>query len=455
MVAGGTLAGRGVRLLAIGDVHLGTRPSRIPAILGDQVAGGLESLTPAAALKLTVDLALEEAVDAVLFAGDVVESANARFEALPALESSVRRLVEAGIPVLGVAGNHDVEALPRLADMIAGFKLLGRGGRWESSLLPPSGEPAVEIVGWSFPDQRVTVSPIRALLDAPLISAAPRVPRIGLLHGDLDASGGSYAPFSRRELEDAGLDAWLLGHIHIPSLTSGMMPHGYLGSLVGLDPSETGAHGPWMVHVDGSGKIVPDQLPLAPLRWERFDLEVAEDQDPEDLADRLGEEAERFAAKLVEDGSKHRVLGLRIRLVGSTRSAQALRDSVAREPWRNILRSVSGTVVFIDKVQDQLEVAADLQALAKGQDPPGLLARTLLTLEVPGEGRRELLGAAREALGDLARDPRWSPVSEMRGATDPLSDDALVTCLRQSGMRALQQLLDQRSQDPSAEEKHP
>jgi len=431
-------------LLAIGDVHLGTRPSGVPPAIGEELAGGLESLTPAAALRSAVDLAIREGVDALLFAGDVVESANARFEALPALEAAVRRLAEAGIPVVGVAGNHDVEALPRLADLVEGFELIGRGGHWQAHLLSVDGAPTAEIVGWSFPEQRVTTSPIRSLLDAPLPRAAPGVPRIGLLHGDMGASGGPYAPFSRQELEDSGLDAWLLGHIHRPSLAAGAVPRGYLGSLVGLDPSETGPHGPWMIHLSDTGEILPEQLPTAPLRWEQIDVEVVEDQAPEDVEDLLFAEAERTARQLLAEGSRHAVLGLRLQLVGRVKDCEAIRAQIARQAWRDVLRSVGQTQVFIDKVTDRLEVAADLRELAKGQDPPGLLARKLLILEEGGPQCRELLDRSRAALEELARDPRWLPLDEMRDAADPLSDRALTDYLHQAGMQTLQKLLAQR-----------
>ena len=96
-----------LKLLAIGDVHLGTRPGSLPEGL-DEAGVDPKSLTPEAALGAAVERAIEEGVDAVLFAGDVVESSNARFEAMRPLEAAVRRLLDAGIRVLAVAGNHDV-----------------------------------------------------------------------------------------------------------------------------------------------------------------------------------------------------------------------------------------------------------------------------------------------------------------------------------------------------------
>ena len=81
-------------LLAIGDVHLGTRPSSLPDNLAEMGVSASE-LTPEAALSGSVDIAIAKEVDAVLFAGDVVESTNARFEALRPLEDAVGRLAKA------------------------------------------------------------------------------------------------------------------------------------------------------------------------------------------------------------------------------------------------------------------------------------------------------------------------------------------------------------------------
>ena len=235
-------------ILAIGDVHLGTRCSGIP----DAVSSwGIQpaDLTPAAALKLCTEFAIKKDMDAVLFAGDIVESTNARFEAMPHLEACVRQLLNAGIEVVAVAGNHDVEALPRLTTLLDGFRLLGAGGKWESWTLTKYQKPVAEIVGWSFGERIVRQSPVAQLLSEPLDRPQTPIPRIGLLHADLDASGGNYAPIRQAELDRTGYDAWLLGHIHKPSYDGlsareGTRPSGYLGSLIGLDRSETGPRGP-------------------------------------------------------------------------------------------------------------------------------------------------------------------------------------------------------------------
>ena len=432
-------------ILAIGDVHLGTTCSGIP----DEISSwGIDprDLTPAAALRLAIEFAIEKQVDAVLFAGDVVESTNARFEAMLPLEESVRRLVDRGIEVIAVAGNHDVDALPRLAALIDGFTLLGAGGRWKATTLSKAGIPFAQVVGWSFAERYVRQSPLALLLGEPLPAPSPPVPRIGLLHGDLGASGGHYAPIRQAELDDTGYDAWLLGHIHKPSLeglsaSDGSRPSGYLGSLVGLDPSETGPHGPWLLDVSGEDSIDLEQVPLAPLRWEQIAVSVDGLLHIEDVPDRLLAAAQAHLQALAQAGRTPRALGLRVQLTGASDAYDDIRKWVNAGEWKSLLRVVDDTVVFINRIADAMTLHLDLEQIAAGDDPAALMAHRLLLLEQDDERSRELLGRAREHLGEIAREDIWSPVQEHRSATDPVSDDGLRDILSRSGKAALSAML--------------
>ena len=432
---------RGVHLLAIGDVHLGTRPGRLPddlSTLGIQAS----DLGPAAALQGAVDVAIAQGVDAVLFAGDVVESTNARFEALLPLEAAVGRLAEAGIRAIAVAGNHDVEALPRLAGRLDGLELLGAGGQWESTTIEGADGSSLEVVGWSFPERQVRSSPVARLVAEPIARAGAGLPRIGLLHCDVDASGGSYAPVTRSELGAAGVDAWLLGHIHVPSLAATDNVSGYLGSLVGLDPSEQGLHGPWSIRVDASG-VHAEQLSIAPLRWEPVEADASAIEEAEDLGELILGAAERRAREIQQAGASPKVLGVRVRLVGATPIYSELKRWLGGERWREIRQMVDGMLVFVDKLIDQTELAVDLSELAMTDDPPGLLARRLLVLDGGGEETRALLSAARAELRETAEATNWSPLDETRDAVDSLSDTALRGILKQAGTTALHALLAQ------------
>jgi predicted phosphodiesterase len=444
-------AEQGVTVMAIGDVHLGTRPASLPPDL-DELGVDPRELTPEAGLAGAVEYAIAGKVDAVLFAGDVVESTNARFEAMPPLENAVRQLLAENIPVYAVAGNHDVEALPRLASLIEGFTLLGSGGNWESEVLHKNGQPALELVGWSFPEHQVRTSPVADLLNNPLSPSSPGVPRLGVLHGDFNASGGPYAPFSSREVETVGLDGWVFGHIHRPSLArTGDLLHGYLGSLVGLDPSETGQHGPWLLRVAGGARIEAEHLPIAPLRWEHLDIVVGADEEPEDLADRLSDESEKLARTLHDQGCAPRALGVRIRLTGSSRHYDGIRSRIEDGSWQEIRRHVGNTTVFVNRVLDGLQLAVDLEEIALGDDPPALLARKLLALRRGGDEQQTLLDLARSELRATAESSLWRPLEEVRDPLDPLADEALRSTLEQAGTAALHALLAQR-RSPGAEQ---
>ena len=435
-------------ILAIGDVHLGTACSGFP----DGISSwGIDprDLTPAATLRSAVKFAIDSQVDAVLFAGDVVESTNARFEAMLPLEESVRRLLDRGIEVIAVAGNHDVEALPRLAALIDGFTLLGAGGRWKAITLARAGTPFAQVIGWSFGERYVRQSPVALLLGEPLPAPSPPVPRIGLLHGDLGASGGHYAPIRQTELDDTGYDAWLLGHIHKPSLeglsASGRArPSGYLGSLVGLDPSETGPHGPWLLKVTQEGSIDLEQVPLAPLRWEHIAVSMDELDHVEDVPDRLLAVAQKHLQALAQAGPTPRALGLRVQLTGTSAAYDDIRKWIAAGDWNSMVRVVDNTVIFFNRIADAMALHLDLEKIASGDDPAALMARRLLLLAQDDKRTRAFLDRARERLGEIARQDTWNPIQEHRNATDPLSDDALRDILLRSGKAALTAMLSDR-----------
>ena len=435
----------GALILAIGDVHLGTSCSGLPHGISDWGLNRAD-LTPGAALRLAVDFAIKQEVQAVLFAGDVVESTNARFEAMLPLEESVRRLLDAGIEVVAVAGNHDVEALPRLAALIDGFTLLGKGGQWETLTLAKGETPFAQVIGWSFGEKFVRQSPIALLLNDPLPPPSTPVPRIGLLHCDLGASGGYYAPVRQAELDNTGYDAWLLGHIHKPSyerLTAvdDVRPSGYLGSLVGLDPSETGPHGPWLLEVSGEGGIELEQIPLAPVRWEPVRVSMDGIEHVEDVPDRLLAGAQAHVHALARDGLAARALGLRVQLTGASTAYDDIRKWIEAGEWTSLVRRVDDTVIFFNRIVDAMQLHLDVQTIASGDDPAGLLARRLLLLGQDDNQSSALLERARERLAEIARQDDWKPIQEHRNATDPLSDAALRALLLRSGKAALNAMI--------------
>lgn len=424
-------------LLFVGDLHLGRRPAHLPA---DEIRRDLKAidLSPIAAWKNVVDHAIERRVAAVLLAGDVVDQDNARFEAFGPLKQGVERLLAAGIGVFAVAGNHDVEALPRLADVLPGFRLIGRGGAFEWVTIEHMGAPLAHVLGWSFPQARVTTSPFQgATVPEPPETA---LPRLGLLHGDLGREDSPHAPLSRAQLLRHDVAAWLLGHVHKPSLEpAARSPLGYLGSVSPLDPTETGVHGPWELTIDGD-RLALAQIALAPLRFESVDVALDRVEADGDVLAPLVTALAQLHRSVRSTLGRARAVCVRVTLTGKTAAHARIRDELAAIDLARFASIEDGVLYSVDRVVDRAEPAIDLAQLARAADPPGLLARTLLQLEQGGDDCAKLVAGARERLRGAVS------TREFRGldAAD-LGDDAIRARLLRSGRVALEQLLDQRA----------
>ncbi len=359
----------------VGDVHLGRAAVTLPRALADHDVDALR-LAPAAAFLRLIDAVLESEAEALVFAGDLVDSENARFEAYGLLERGVRRLVDAGVRVFAVAGNHDVVALPRLAREVRGFELLGQGGHWEERALEHA-----SLVGWSFPEARVKTSPLGALRLEP--SARPR---FGVLHCDLDASSSHHAPVARAELLAQPVDAWMLGHIHAPSFAAdaGGMALGYLGSLSPLHRGEVGPRSALRVDFADRGWSF-ERVELAPLRFEEVRI-VLDDTMTDDIATVvLAAMRDRLAAL---QATSVEVLVLRIRVGGRVRDAARLRAELRALDIEAASVTLGSKLACACELRCDLRTALDVEALARGGDAVAVLAREVLELEAAVEAER-------------------------------------------------------------------
>ncbi len=406
-----------MRFLATADVHIGLRPGRLAAEHAERYAASR-------AWRACVDEALRRRVDAVLLAGDVVDAANRFFEAMGPLERELARLVEAGIEVIAVAGNHDCDVLRQVAAELKSprFHLLGEGGQWERRILADRAGEKVQIVGWSFRDRSVYRSPLhsfsRELLE-------PDLPVLGLLHGDMDNAQSRYAPLAAHDFAMTGVPLWVLGHVHKPGPPHAELPHiFYAGSPQGLDPGigERGPHGPWLIEwADGGWQI--EHLPLAPVRYEaiRISLDGLErlDQVRPEVRRQLGEELDAFC----REQPAMEILVARLTCEGRT---TLLHQDIAAELAE--MRESGHTVREVQLVVDRLQIATrpplDLAALAESGGIVGELALLIQLLEgdqaLP-EAQRELLDQVAAATNGMMARPVFEPLGEEAvGALRPL-----------------------------------
>lgn len=417
-------------LLAVGDLHLGARPSRLPDSLAERSA----DLGTAGAWRRIVDQALEQKVDVLVLAGDVVEDEDDFFEAYRELKTGVDRLLQGGVRILAVVGNHDVRVLPRLADQLPGFELLGRGGHWESVTLESQGL-RLSLHGWSFPAPQVRQSPLQDARPEP----GPGI-NLGILHADRDQRGSVYAPVTSAELEAAGLDGWLLGHIHKPDPLSPQVPGGYLGSATGLDPGESGPRGPWLFELGGGGIQKVTQWTLAPLHWERLPVDLTGIEGAEDARERIQVAIQALDEALSAHLIPPEAAALRLELTGRSDLGTEVTELLRRENLDD-LHGGSGRIrYFVETLRDCLRPTIDLEVLARRSDPVGLLAERLVLLARDSQDpeRQELIRKAHHQLRDQAARPHWQAVDG-----HGVSEEQVADWLQRSGMAALERLLAQ------------
>lgn len=188
--------------LHIADLHI-DRPFEglryVDADLEYLLAQSTQSL-----LRNIETLAIEEEVDLVLFCGDTFHTPHPHLEILNQWQQHLNRLVQSGIQVAVIQGNHDY--------MNTDFQYDDDMMWW------PSEE--VETKYW-FTKQHEKIAVSGFSYEGPHIeqdkvSEFPVKDRsvdyhIGLYHGQLT---GDYAPFKIEDLKSKDYDYWALGHIH-------------------------------------------------------------------------------------------------------------------------------------------------------------------------------------------------------------------------------------------------
>jgi DNA repair exonuclease SbcCD nuclease subunit len=336
---------------------------------------------------------VNQGVDAVVVAGDLVDSENRYAEAFGAVESVATTLAEAEIPLVVVAGNHDADVLPDLADAIDHLQLLGRNGTWErQSLTGADGDSLFHLDGWSFPSQYHHESPL-ATYDL----ADEGVPRLGVVHADL-SDEDRYAPVNVNDLATSGHSAWILGHLHVPGTRHDNPPVLYPGSLQPLDPSETTGHGAWLLSVGTDGSVDTEPLSSATLHYEGVVVSTTPEQDFHDIVDAAHEQLRDV---VTECDTETELLAVNLAIKGRTDGHTDLRNR--RGELEQIELTDGGTRIRVIDVDINTSPSIDLAERAGDDDPIGYLAGLLRALDddEPLDPYQDVIEAAHTSVREM------------------------------------------------------
>lgn len=270
-----------LRLLHTADVHLGARH----ADLGEQAAAQRERQF--AAYRATIDLALEERVDAVLIAGDLFDSNTQPRRSVERAAAELRRLADAAIRTVVIPGTHDVydgASVYRAYDLAALAGLPADTDRLVV-LTPDRPDVVVEpldlvVHGRVFATKRAPRSPL-AGLD---VTGDHRASwHVGMVHGSLLIPGRTEhdeVVFTSEEVAATHLDYLALGHWHSSQRgQAGATLWAYSGAPEPVAVDQDRAGTVLLVTLaerDGGRHVDVEERRVGRTRFDRLDVDAAE-----------------------------------------------------------------------------------------------------------------------------------------------------------------------------------
>lgn len=267
-----------IRILHVADVHLGARFSG----LGERGSEQREQLRRTFAR--CVDVALERRCQVAVVAGDLFDSPYPPRALASFAADQLARLVQAGVRVFVVAGNHDgapdgVWTRPEFLSRLEGVVVFGE--RAEAVQV----ECGLVVVG------RSAASGQNPLEGWPQVGASPS---LGVAHGPVYRPGQVEDPWAIRpeHIRSLGLDYLALGDWHSAQQVA-PPPHAswYAGAPEFLGLDQPGFGHVLVVSVEGPGVVSVEPVPVARRRYRRESV-AAEGLDDQALRARLEELAD-------------------------------------------------------------------------------------------------------------------------------------------------------------------
>lgn len=414
---------RSIRFIHTADLHLGAPFSGLRT-QSPRWANTLLTAIPTAFQRM-IDVAITEAVDFVIIAGDIFDSARPSYADFALFMNGLQQLAAADIPVYCCTGNHDplsswsaeygtlpsnthlfsVET-PSFFTFIKGDDGCDRHDRRDDAGDGVRGaHNAASVPGThnvasvpSAPGAHNAASasdPIRVVLGgrgyyarsfpqdrdvsegitwANCCEALPGSYEpdftIGVIHTGLNIDP-TRSPVEPRELMRRGLDYWACGHIHQKVLIPPDAPViAFSGCPQGRAIQETGDHGILLVTLSDDEPNRVEFIPTAPVVWQRFEVDVSSCETITQIQEKI--QATQFALN-ARSHAQHMIC--RVRLTGTTALHAQLTDQV-REDMRHALND-SYDFFFIDAITGATRPPVDRATLEAEGLFPAVFMHTL------------------------------------------------------------------------------
>ncbi|MGI6681506.1 MAG: metallophosphoesterase family protein [Bdellovibrionota bacterium] len=370
-----------IKMIAISDIHFGAVPS---VALSDPTSKQnifekyslKQSSLQMLAMHNLANYILDNDVDAVLIAGDIADTDSAYFETYFSLERFLETIQKNNVMVFVVSGNHDASVIKKLSLKEDNFKLLGENGEWVHEIFDLRDGKKIFLSARSFTKKHQEESHLSSYELKSRPSTLPNdIPFVGLMHCEIGAPGSQYAPTGLDEFDKTFEDIWICGHTHIPRYYEENKKIIVPGSLQGLDPSEQGIRGGFLIECSGNYIKNVEKIPLAFVYYDNISVKIEKVSDfEEEIRKRLQE----INAKYKEEVSFNYVLSLRAEINVPFRLLKEFQKRIDDMPDKNPI--IFGNVI-VEKISLRSDCFLDLETLSKRKDPLGILANYLTVLQ--------------------------------------------------------------------------
>lgn len=397
------------RFLHSADLHLDS-PFKGMSHLPDSIRDRVREST-FAALQELVTLAVQEQVDLVLISGDVYDLADRSLRAQIRFQKAMQELSIHHIPVFIIHGNHDpLDGRAAKLSWPEGCYIFGTE-QVESVLVEREGRGAIARVhGISYRTSAVVDNLALKFQQTDSHIKQP-VFEIGMLHTNVEgeADHDNYAPCTKQDLLQSGMNYWALGHVHTRKVINGGTNSGdtcivYPGNTQGRSVRECGPRGCYIVDVTAEGYTKLTFHPLDQIRWFVETIQIVGMENEQEIKDAL--ELKMQEVLKLADG---RSCMIRLVLEG-------------RGPVHDLLRKGSALQDLLDELRDQEMIRVEQGAVFIW--PESIDDRTGRVID------QEQLLEQRSFVGDMLRMSR-----ELQQSDDALGqfrDEALSSLLLQS-----------------------
>jgi len=401
-----------IRLLHFADLHIGVENyGRLDPRTGvnQRVLDFLQRFDEA------IDYALEHEADLVVFAGDAYKTRDPNPTYQRAFARRIKRLTDAGVPVILLVGNHDLPAMPQRASSVDIFHTLDVPnvvvGRVEHVYRIETRRGAVQVATVPYPVrqrlltheefrglpieeldralQRIVTENIRALAtgldpEVPAVLTAHLTVSDAVFGSERSVMIGRDAVVLRSALADPAWDYVALGHIHRhQSLNDdGYPPVVYSGSLERIDFGEEREPKGFCWVELARGETTWQFVEVNARRFVTVEADLRGVEDP--------------IAELEQVVAGHDLRDAVVRLILRLRAEQEplLRDRQ--------VRGLLAEAAFVGGISREVERTARIRlgSLAPEEmTPRQLLEKYLDAKQTPPERKKELLECAEEILG--------------------------------------------------------